>query len=121
METRDSGSLPESARQAFEKVEAFERHKIEVQERGLPALQRLADNALGYTHQPHHIRRILLATYNGEAWPLDLTRLRRLDADLIADALTVIEWSTYADAELFEYLPDGDRFMQQLATIEREP
>ncbi|WP_051912825.1 DUF7673 family protein [Halomonas sp. TG39a] len=121
MTTPDSKQLSDHARQAHEKVDAFEPRKIEIQDRGLPALQRLAANALGYTHQPHHIRRILLATYNGEAWPLDLTRLRRLDADLIADALTVIEWSTYADAELFEYLPDGDRFMQQLADIEREP
>lgn len=92
--------------------------QAEMIKRGLPALKRLAEVAQGNTHQPQHCRRILLAVYNGSAWPLDLTRLRVLDRDLQRAAMIVIEWSADCDQELHEYLEDGNRLMQRFWEIE---
>jgi len=86
--------------------------QAELLERGLPALERLVEVAKKSSGQPHHCRRILLAVYNGDEWPLELTRLRCLDEDLQRDALTVIEWAAYSDRELHQYLPNGNAIMQ---------
>ncbi|MGJ7459347.1 DUF7673 family protein [Halomonas sp. RA08-2] len=92
--------------------------QAELLQRGLPALKRLAKVAQGHTHQPQHCRRILLALYNGAEWPLDLTRLRVLDADLQRAALIVIEWSADCDRELHDYLEGGNRLLQRFWEIE---
>lgn len=93
-------------------------HQAELKGRGLPALLRLVDAAEQHSGQSHHCRRILLAVYNGEAWPLELTRLRVLDEDLQRAALTIIEWAAYTDRELHEFLPDGNRTMRHFLNRE---
>lgn len=98
--------------------EADRQRQAELEARGLPALQRLVEVAQGHSGQSHHCRRILLAVYNADDWPLELTRLRCLDRDLQAAALTVIEWNAYTGRELHEFLENGNRIMQ--AFWERE-
>jgi len=95
-------------------------HQAALKERGLPALLRLVDVAELHSGQSHHCRRILLAIYNGDAWPLELNRLRNLDEDLQRAALTVIEWATYSDRELHEYLPDGNGTLRHFWEREKE-
>ncbi|QEA38627.1 hypothetical protein FGL86_05730 [Pistricoccus aurantiacus] len=86
----------------------------------LESLNRLVEVAQNHSGQSHHCRRILLAVYNSDEWPLDLTRLRCLDADLQRAALGVIEWAVYTSRELHEYLPEGDAIMKRFWAIERE-
>lgn len=92
----------------------------QLQKRGLPSLKRLAHIGLGDSHQPQHCRRVLLAIYNSNAWPLNLTTLRALDDDLRRAALAVIEWSAVSNRELHEYLPNGHQLMQRFAAIEKQ-
>lgn len=116
--------LRERNRQALEAMIATEAnandYRTQVAAQGLPALKRLAHVGLGDSHQPHHCRGVLLAVYNSNAWPLNLTSLRALDDDLRRAAFAVIEWSAVSDRELHEYLPDGHELMQRFATIEKE-
>lgn len=86
----------------------------------LESPSRLVEVAQNHSGQSHHCRRILLAVYNSDAWPLELTRLRCLDADLQRAALSVIEWAVYTNRELHEYLPEGDAIMKRFWAIERE-
>lgn len=95
-------------------------YRTRVATTGLPALQHLAEVALGNSHQPQHCRRVLLAIYNSYAWPLNLTSLRVLDDDLRRAALAVIEWSAVSGRELHEYLPGGHQLMQRFAEIEKK-
>ena len=74
---------------------------------GVPALERLVEVAEGDSHQSRHIRRFLLALYNGAQWPIDLTRLRVLDPDLQIDILAVLQLDWVGD-EVHGYIRDGD-------------
>ncbi|EWG98534.1 hypothetical protein Q427_30115 [Halomonas sp. BC04] len=115
--------LHERSRQAMDKILAAEadanRRREQLDQVGPAALQRLVDVAQGHTGQSHHCRRILLAVYNGAAFPLDPSRLRVIDRDLQRAAFTVIEWATYAGCELHETLDDGDSLMQRFWHIEK--
>jgi len=94
-------------------------HLAQLDMAGPDCLARLAKVAQGDTGQSRHCRRVLLAVYNSDVWPLALNRLRCLDRSLQFDALTVIEWSAYASRELHEYLfDDGDQLMLRLWDIE---
>lgn len=84
----------------------------------LPSLERLVKVAKGYSGQSHHARRILLAIYNANDWPLDLSRLRQLDYDLQLAALDVLRWFTLGSQELHTHLPRGDQIMKKLWAIE---
>lgn len=97
---------------------AAQQKRAELDGRGPAAMQQLVAVANGCTGQSHHCRRVLLAVYNGAAWPLDPTRLRVIDHDLQNAALTVLEWSLYAFDEPHTYLPDGDKLLQRFASIE---
>jgi hypothetical protein len=116
--------LRERNREALEVMIAAETNahaeRTQLQQRGVPALKRLADVAQGNSHQPQHCRRVLLAVYNSDAWPLNLLCLRVLDRDLQQAALTVIEWSAVSDRELYEYLDNGQQLMQRFSAIEKE-
>ncbi len=57
--------------------------------RALGGLFKTADRHLG-TGGGSVVARVLLGLYNGPRFPLDLTELRRLDTDSLANALTVI-------------------------------
>lgn len=89
-------------------------------EKRLESLNRLVEVAQNHSGQSHHCRRILLAVYNSDEWPLELARLRCLDQDLQRAALSVIEWAAYTNRELHEYLPEGDAIMGRFWAIERE-
>lgn len=82
------------------------------------AMQQLADAAHGDSGQSHHCRRILLATYNSYAFPLDLTRLRVIDRKLQRAAITAIELGIYAGDAPWRWLPGGEQLMQQFAAME---
>lgn len=71
-------------------IAQIERERIEVSEVGKPALARLIEVARRDTGQSGVCRRFLLGLYDGPGWPFDLTDLRRLDADLLKDALAVL-------------------------------
>ncbi|CBV43908.1 hypothetical protein [Halomonas elongata] len=115
--------LNERSRQALETHFAEETYVEErladLHESGQSALENLVQVANRDTGQSRHCRRILLAIYNGDEWPLELHRLRCLDRDLQRAALTVIEWSAYASHELHEFLDDGDRVMQRFWKTEQ--
>lgn len=84
---------------------------------GLPALQRLAKIAQGDHGQARHCRRILLALFNGFEWPLDMRRLRALDADLQQAAVAVIELD-WCGKEVHTYIDGGDEMFQQFWKLE---
>jgi len=114
--------LNERSRQALEQYAAQEAvaedRLAKLEQVGPHALKRLAEVAEGCTGQSRHCRRILLAVYNGDEWPLELNRLRCIDRDLQRAAFIVIEWAAYAPCELHEYLDDGDALMHRFWAIE---
>ncbi len=103
--------------QAVERQAALERDALEA---GIPALERLARVAQQHSGQSHHVRRLLLALYNGPEWPFEMNRLRALDLELQEDALAVIRLATFGGREIHTHLPNGDDLMAALWEREQE-
>ena len=74
------------------------------------AFQRLLQ--LAETRDSGQVRRVALfiaATYNGEAFPLDLFELRAVDAAISDDMLLCIDQLRWGQSDLHSLVPDGDR------------
>lgn len=82
---------------------------------GVAALQRLLPVAQRDTGQSGVVGRFLLGLYNGYAHPFNLTDLRRLDASLHQDCLTVLAMDARPQREVHEYFAGGSRIWQELA------
>lgn len=90
----------------------FDRQRTEVKEKGIPAVQRLYQVAQGGSGQCHALRRFLLALYNGQEWPFDLTRLRGLDAELHTDCMAVLALDAWGGREVHAYVASGEELAQ---------
>lgn len=95
-----------------------QRRQQEAEYNGLQALENLLCVADGHSGQSHHLRRLLLALYNGYRWPFEMQRLRALDADLQADALKVIEMATYSGHDIHAFIQGGDALLKHFWEIE---
>lgn len=82
---------------------------------GVAALQRLLPVAQRDTGQSGVVGRFLLGLYNGYAHPFALTDLRRLDAALHQDCLTVLAMDARPACEVHEYFSGGSRIWRELA------
>lgn len=91
--------------------------RIESAKTGVPALKRLVSIAQGDHGQAKHIRRFLLALYNGFEWPLDMRRLRCLDPDLQQAVLAVIQLD-WCGREIHTYLEGGDELFHKFWQLE---
>jgi hypothetical protein len=58
------------------------------------------------------LARFLAATYNGQAYPLDLFELRAVDIAISDDMLRCLDALRWGRADLHTLVPDGDRRMQ---------
>lgn len=58
------------------------------------------------------VARFLAATYNGQAFPLDVFELRAVDVALSDDMLHCLDALRWGRADLHTLVPDGDRRMQ---------
>lgn len=56
--------------------------------------------------------RFLAATYNGQAFPLDVFELRAVDVALSDDMLQCLDALRWGRADLHTLVPDGDRRLQ---------
>jgi len=92
--------------------------QLEAEKEGFPALEHLICVAQGHSGQSHHLRRLLLALYNGDSWPFEMQRLRGLDPALQADALAVIQMATYSGHEIHTFIEGGDALLKRFWEIE---
>ena len=60
------------------------------------------------------IARFVAATYNGQAFPLDLYELRAVDVDISDDMLRCLDALRWARADLHTLVPDGDIRVRQV-------
>lgn len=58
------------------------------------------------------IARFLAATYNGQAFPLDVFELRAVDVAIGDDMLLCLDALRWGRADLHTLVPDGDRRVQ---------
>jgi hypothetical protein len=83
------------------------------------AVKHLAELALTDGSGGRAAARILLSTYNGKSWPVDITELCVLDPDNQAMAMTVIRGRAEIRTEPHDLLKDGraiiDRIQKQWA------
>lgn len=98
-----------------ERLAALDRHQEQVQQDGIPALQRLMAVARRPTGQGDRIARFLLGLYNGKRFPFDLTELRGLDFELFEDCLRVLRKDYQPVQEVHRYFPDGSALFEALA------
>jgi len=92
--------------------------ELEAEQQGLSSLEHLICVAQGHSGQSHHLRRLLLALYNGDSWPFEMQRLRGLDPALQADALAVIQMATYSGHEIHTFIEGGDALLKRFWEIE---
>jgi len=84
--------------------------KCEATAKGGHAFERLLK--LAETRDSGQVRRIALfiaATYNGEAFPLDLFELRAVDVAISDDMLRCLDALRWGQADLYRLVPEGDR------------
>ena len=84
--------------------------KGEATEKGGHADQRLPQ--LAETSDSGQVRRVALfivATYNGEAFPVDRFELRAVDEAISDDMLPCIDALRWGQSDLHSLVPDGDR------------
>ena len=92
--------------------------QLEAEQQGLSSLEHLICVAQGHSGQSHHLRRLLLALYNGDSWPFEMQRLRGLDPALQADALAVIQMDASAGHEIHTFIEGGDALLKRFWEIE---
>lgn len=81
---------------------------------GVRALKRLVVIAQNDSGQPRIVRRFLLGLYNGERWPFDMTDLRCLDAQILADCLLVLGMDAAGPRrEVHKYIDGGDDLFRE--------
>jgi len=78
-----------------------------IEDDGVLALHRLAQIAQGESGQCRHVRRFLLGLYNGDKWPLDMTRLRALDGAIQNDVLAVLRMDMTPRVEIHHRIEGG--------------
>lgn len=84
--------------------------RIELEEAGFEALQRLYEAACTDTGQAGVVGCFLLGLYNGKRFPFDLTDLRRLDDALFNDCMQVLTMDArLTPREIHQYFSDGVR------------
>ena len=87
-----------------------------IEEAGFEALQRLYEAATGPSGQCMSVARFLLALYNGQRFPMDLSELRGLDAALFEDCMHILRMDArIAAREVHSYFADGARKFEVLA------
>ncbi|ABM96854.1 DUF7673 family protein [Methylibium petroleiphilum] len=89
--------------------------RVELEEAGFEALQRLYQVALGDAGQCRFIARFLLGLYNGTRFPFDLTDLRAIDEALFEDCMTVLRMDArLCRQEIHLYFTNGGAKFEQL-------
>lgn len=100
----------------LKQLQRIEQHRTQAQAEGIPALRRLAKVARRDSGQARTVGLFLLALYNGNAYPLNLSRLRGLDLDLHNDCMAVLQLDFQPVMEVHQYLEDGDTLFGQLVS-----
>ena len=91
-------------------MQRMQLRKGEATAKGGHAFQRLLQ--LAETCDSGQVRRVapfIAATYNGEAFPLDLFELRAVDEAISDDMLLCIDALRWGQADLHRLVPDGDQ------------
>ena len=82
------------------------------------SLHRLVElAALSDTGQASVAAKVVLGTYNGDAFPLDLTEIGRLDTALFEDAINVIRLRVQHHVEPHNFYVDGDALFQEMIDV----
>lgn len=83
-------------------------------------LRLLIGVGLGDTDQSRHVRLFLLGLYNGNTWPFNLNRLRRIDRELQMACLELLKVDTFQPVqEIHMYLESGSEIFKRLVDLER--
>lgn len=83
-------------------------------------LRMLIEIGLGDTDQSRHVRLFLLGLYNGNTWPFNLNRLRRIDKNLQVACLELLKVDTFQPIqEIHRYIESGSEIFRGLVDLER--
>jgi hypothetical protein len=100
---------------ALDQYQTRSRAVTAVGARAFGRLLRLAEER--ESGQIDRVARFLAATYNGQAFPLDVYELRAVDVAISDDMLQCLDALRWGRADLHTLVPDGDRRLQ--AVIQR--
>lgn len=84
-------------------------------ENDIEALHRLWRIANGHSGQCRYVAAFLLGLYNGNRFPFDLTSLRALDDEIVADCLAVLAMDSRPSAEVHVLLGVPGQAFEELA------
>ncbi len=84
---------------------------------GTEALKRLLPIVQGNSGQCRYVASFLLSLYNSYEFSFALSDLRRLDANIIEDCLTVLRMNCYPGKEIYEYVENGQQIFEDLAKM----
>lgn len=84
-------------------------------QQGVDALIRLLEIAHRNSGQPRIVARFLMSLYNGDRFPFDLSDFRRLDSEIFADCLAVLQLDCQFSRKVHLYIKDGEDLWERLA------
>jgi hypothetical protein len=104
--------------ETLDDLDTFKTRSDEATRKGALAFARLLALAeMRDSGQIARIARFLAATYNGQAFQLDLFELRAVDIAISDDMMCCLDALRWGRADLYTLLPDGDARVR--AVIER--
>jgi hypothetical protein len=95
---------------ALDEFQARSRASTAIGAQAFARLLRLAEER--DSGQIARVVRFLAATYNGQAFPLDLFELRAVDVAISDDMLQCLDALRWGRADMHTLVPDGDRRLQ---------
>lgn len=83
-------------------------------------LRMLIEIGFGDTDQSRHVRLFLLGLYNGNTWPFNFNRLRRIDRELQIACLELLKVDTFQPVqEIHKYIESGSEIFREISDFER--
>lgn len=110
----DSVSIAQRQEALSRQIMEYEKQRADSEAAGLPALYRLVEVARRDTGQSRICGRFLLALYNSNAFPFNLSDLRSLERIIWEDCIAVLGLDQRPRKEIHLLLKDGPAIWEEL-------
>lgn len=97
-------------------IEEMRPMSSEVQAQSQAALQRLFEQASGFSSQAKGIARFLLSLWDADRFRFELSAFRSFDRAIVRDCLTVLYWDSEVRSGIQNHIAGGAQALEELAT-----
>jgi hypothetical protein len=96
-------------------VEEMRPMSSEEQAQSQAALQRLFEQASGFSSQAKGVARFLLSLWDSDRFRFELSAFRSFDRAIVRDCLTVLYWDSEVRSDMQNHIAGGAQALEELA------